>query len=137
MKPLIAALVLMPLVGAGSANAQQAERYQLQKTEKGYVRMDTQTGAMSICEQRDDQLVCRMAADERAAMAASDAGLEDRLRRLEERIAALEARQPHQMKPQETEQEFEQGLDRMERFFRRFMGVVKDFETTPEAPDRT
>ena len=33
----------------------------------GYVRMDTQTGEMSICEEKSGQLVCKMAADERTA----------------------------------------------------------------------
>ena len=29
--------------------------------------MDTQTGEMSICEERSGQLVCKLAADERSA----------------------------------------------------------------------
>ncbi|TIX77589.1 MAG: hypothetical protein E5V24_27965, partial [Mesorhizobium sp.] len=52
---------------AASAFSEEIDRYRLEKSATGYVRMDTQTGAMSICEERSGQLVCKMAADERAA----------------------------------------------------------------------
>jgi hypothetical protein len=32
--------------------AAEPDRYRLEKTESGYVRMDTRTGEMSICEER-------------------------------------------------------------------------------------
>ena len=60
---LAACLALMPLV-AVPAHANDAERYRLEKSANGYVRMDTQTGAMSICEEKEGQLVCRVAADD-------------------------------------------------------------------------
>ena len=44
-----------------------ANRFTMEKTENGFVRMDTLTGEMSICSEKADQLVCRLAADERRA----------------------------------------------------------------------
>lgn len=50
-------LILAALVSlvAASAFSEEANRYRLEKSATGYVRMDTQTGAMSICEERAGQ----------------------------------------------------------------------------------
>jgi hypothetical protein len=132
--------VLMPasmlLLVAAGAQAQETQRYQLEKTEKGYVRLDLQTGAMSICEDKDTQLVCRAAVEEKSGSASS--GDSDRLRQLERRVEVLE-RASGGKTLTDTDEEFEQGLTWMESFFRRFMGIAREFQREqPEAmPDRT
>lgn len=127
-----------------SAHSQEPDRYRMEKTESGYVRMDTRTGAMSLCRERSDQLVCTVAADERSAYQEDIDRLHARIDALERRVAGLEegggdgADLP-------SDQEFEQTMGLMERFFRRFMGIVKDLErdfggSEPQqepAPDRT
>lgn len=125
--------------------AQEAERYQLEKTDKGYVRLDTQSGAISICEEKASQLTCRAAIDEdRAAIdegkadAQAIAHLHSRLKAVEARLALLEQQQDSPAKAAQDEREFDQGLDRMESFFRRFMGIVSEFEGKQKpAPDHT
>src|SRR5690606_29834596 len=67
------------LAGAG-AHAQDAQRYRLEKSNDGFVRMDTQTGAMSICEEKGAQLVCRAAADERTAFQEEIERLQDQVK---------------------------------------------------------
>ncbi len=123
----LTALLLMPLL-AGGAEAQEA-RYRLEKSGSGYVRMDTATGEMSVCEERSGQLVCKLAADERSAFEDDIDRLEDRIRALDERIARLEAspaaRQENSLP---TEEEFEKTMGYMERFFRSFIGIVKELE---------
>lgn len=132
------ALVLM--AGLSPAQAQDdAERYQLQRTPDGYVRLDTSNGRMALCQERNGQLVCRMATEERAAYDRDLEGLQDRVDALEARIAALEGGNAAGLT---SEEEFEQTLGYMERFFRRFMGIVRDFEregndAPPADPDRT
>ena len=116
----------MILITAPAMAQEQVERYQLQRTDDGYVRLDTTTGAMSTCQEKNGQLICRMATDERAAYEGDLAQLQDRVDALETRLAALEAGRP--AASLSDEQEFEQTLGYMERFFRRFMGIVKDFE---------
>lgn len=136
MPKIIISLVFLAVLGA-TAHAQDAERYRLEKTEHGYIRMDTQTGAMSICTEKDAQLICRLAADESAARDAQAELLHARVDQLEKRVAKLEAA-PRTSEAVPSEKEFDQGLDRMESFFRRFMGIVRDLETEPKAqPDRT
>lgn len=136
---LIPASMLLVSMPADSL-AQDAERYQLERTDDGYVRLDSRTGRMSLCREQGDQLVCRYATDESRAYVDDIDSLRDRVEALEERLAALEGGSVP------SEEEFEQGLNYMERFMRRFMGIVQDFEerfgnsgdepTTPE-PDRT
>ena len=78
---------------AGLASAEETDRYRLEKSDNGYVRMDTVTGEMSICEERSGQLVCKLAADERAAFQDDIDRLQAKLDDVEdERVAKLEVR---------------------------------------------
>lgn len=121
------------------AAAQDVERYQLERTRDGYVRLDTQTGAMTLCREADGRLVCSPASQQGEATD-EIAELRERVQALETRLAGLESRAPVAGLP--PEEEFERGIGYMERFFRMFMGLVREFEderTPPErpAPDRT
>ena len=131
--------IAMACVALPAMAQEQVDRYQLQRTDDGYVRLDTKTGSMSICQENSGQLICRMASDERAAYEGDLDALEDRVDALEARLKTLEAGRPAASMP--DEQEFEQTLGYMERFFRRFMGIVRDFEQdnqpTQPQPDRT
>lgn len=121
--PAVAALATL---AAFPAAAQEVERYQLERTEEGYVRLDTVTGRMSICQEDGGQLVCKVAVEERQAYERRFDELHDRLDALDARIAALEAADPEAELP--DEEEFERTMTYMERFFRRFMGIVDDLE---------
>lgn len=120
------ALAALAVAMAVPALAQAEDRYQLERTRDGYVRLDTQTGRMSLCQERGDQLVCRMASEEQAAYDRDLDALQDKVDALADRLAALESRQPAANLP--SEEEFEQTLGYMERFFRRFMGIVGELD---------
>lgn len=125
----IAIVALAALIPAGPAFAQEEGRYRLERSGDGFVRMDAHTGVMSFCEQASGQLVCKPAADERAAYSAHVEGMERLIEELEGRVAALEreaAREPAPALP--STEEFEQSLTFMERFFRRFIDIVRDLE---------
>src|SRR5690349_20195176 len=74
MKTLIS-VISIAFLFAGAASAQQpkaasgdqANRFQLERTEHGLVRLDRQTGAMTLCRDENGTLACRMQPDERAA----------------------------------------------------------------------
>jgi len=122
----------------GLAFAQEAEgqRFQLERTENGLVRLDRQSGAISLCREENGALSCRMAADERAAY-------EQELELLEKRVTVLEERLKEGTSSRDFpgEAEIEQGLSIMERFMRRFMGIIEEFTNEREqqepAPSRT
>jgi len=127
-----ATALLAPLLAAAPASAETG-RYVMEKTAEGYVRMDTATGEMSICTEKSGQLVCKLAADERAAF-------QDALDRLEERVSRLEEKADRTLAVP-SEEEFDEGLDRMEKFFRRFLGIIEEQEKRENGggmlPDRT
>lgn len=137
---MLAAAALTALSVAPSA-AQDVERYRLERTDDGYVRLDTTTGRTTLCQERSGQLVCKMAVEERSAFEGQIDDLEARIDALENRLATLEAGGRSEELP--SEEEFEQTLGYMERFFRRFMGIVEEFDreekTIQPAPpaDRT
>jgi flagellar motility protein MotE (MotC chaperone) len=126
----INAIFAAPLVVVlASAGALAEDRYVLEKSDSGFVRMDRQTGEMSTCKQEGAALVCKLAADERTAyqdeidrLQAAMAALDQRVVKLENSLAArLESQLP-------TEEEFGKTLSYMERFLRSFMGIVKEMD---------
>lgn len=134
-------LLLVPAFLASSvlsAVAEDAGRYTLERSATGYVRMDTRTGEMSICEERSGQLVCKLAADERAAFQDEIDRLQTKLTGLEQRLAAVENNpilKPQNLLP--TEEQFEKSLSYMERFFRKFMDIVRDMDKTGSEQQKT
>lgn len=141
MRFAIAASVMGLMLGA--ASAQEADRYTMERTDQGYVRLDTRTGQMSICKENGSQLVCQLAADDRTAFEDEIDRLQGQLDAVERRVAALEAnRQPSSGVP--SEEEFEKTMSYMQRFFQGFVDIVKELDrdlrgSQPEgpAPDRT
>lgn len=134
--PSLSVLLALLALG-GPAAAQETERFTLERTEEGFVRLDNTTGETSICRERGRQLVCELATEDRHA-------LEDEIERLSERVTALEEA-IGQDAPAElpSEEEFNRTMGMMEQFFRRFFSIVEDLnrdfgsdEPAP-APDRT
>lgn len=129
---------VLVVLGAVPTVAQEpiANRFTLEKTENGFVRMDTQTGEMSICSEKEGQLVCRLAADERRAF-------EETLSDLSARVAALEQRlkiETLDVKPDgiPDEAELDRALNAMNKMMRGFFGMVeelrKEFDEGAENP---
>ncbi|EPF00171.1 hypothetical protein [Rhizobium grahamii] len=111
--------LLLPL-GVQAAET-EASRFQLERSGDHFVRLDRQTGAMSLCEEKDGTLVCRMAADERAAY-------EQELDRLSARVTALENKSIVN-KALPSDEEINRSIGIMERWMRSFMGIVKEFQS--------
>ncbi len=134
---LAACLAFAPLLAA-SAHANDADRYRLEKSADGYVRMDTETGAMSICQEKDGQLVCRVAADERGAFQDEIDRLQDRVKNLDERVAKLENSLSQKLESSlPSEEDFNKTMGYMERFLRSFMGIVRDMQKDEPVPQKT
>jgi hypothetical protein len=120
-KPIAIGLVALLLPLSAAAAEPDATRFQLERSGDHFVRLDRQTGAMSLCEEKDGALVCRMAADERAAY-------ESELDRLSERVTALENKSIVN-KALPSDAEIDRSIGIMERWMRSFMGIVKEFQS--------
>jgi exonuclease VII small subunit len=122
-------LIFVAALAAGSAQAEGEGRYRMEKTETGFIRLDTLSGDVSLCREQDGQIVCRMAADERAAF-------EKELDLLTKRVEALEkggATALTDAKPAlPTDEEIDRTMTIMEKMMQRFMGIVKNLEDGEE-----
>jgi parvulin-like peptidyl-prolyl isomerase len=123
----IAALAL--ILVASPAFAQSQDRYALEKSGDGFVRMDRQTGEMSYCTVEAGALACRAADGSAADRDAEIAKLQEAIAALDRRIVALENSLAARLESKlPTEEQFEQTMGYMERFLRGFMGIVRDME---------
>lgn len=142
MRPMPMPTTLFLMIATGFAAPALAEdtdvaRFALEKTDGGFVRLDRKTGALTLCQESDGTLTCRMTADERAAY-------EEDLARLEKRVEALEkslatGRPLTKGEPLPSDEEVERSIGIMERFMRSFFGLVEEFKQREEGttPDKT
>ncbi|MEQ1955705.1 hypothetical protein [Mesorhizobium sp. CN2-181] len=122
----------------------QDDRYVLEKSGDGFVRMDRKTGEMSTCAQDGASLVCKLAADERTAYQDEIDRLQQDMKVLDERVAKLENSLASRLESTlPSEEEFQKGLGYMERFLRSFRDTVQGFDKEPMSqggsagPDKT
>lgn len=124
---------LIVAAGAGgAAHAQNNPRFQMERAEGGFMIMDTLTGNTSFCRESGDGFVCSPAPGQRA----EDRTIEELRRKiteLEARVAALESERSGAA-DLPSDEEFDRTLNFMERFFRRFVDIVKGLETEDEKP---
>ncbi len=119
-------------LGATAAPAQEG-RFVMERTENGFVRLDTFTGELSACNTTEGQIVCRMAADERLALEQEIDALEDRIATLEEALA--ETPQGHGG-GLPSDEEIDRTFGMMEQMMRRFLGIIEEFDQDNEpSPD--
>jgi len=132
--PLLAGIGMM--LAVFPAAAQDSGRYTLQKSPNGYVRLDKQTGEITLCQENGGQIACRAAVDERKAMQDEIDRLDGKLDRLERRVSALEkAGSTPSASTLPSDADLDRTMNFMERFFRRFMGIVKEFNQNSTGTD--
>jgi hypothetical protein len=127
--PIVIAVLLAASLAANSALAQPAPpandawRFKLQKVDGGFLRLDSQTGQVSFCREKNTNWTCETVADDRAA-------LEGEIKRLNDRIAALEQQQHDPVNRFRTpsDQEIEQVMGFFEKMMKRFRGVVENLK---------
>lgn len=130
-------MIAVLAAGATSVVAEDSARFALEKTSDGYVRMDKTSGEMSICKEQDGQLVCRLAADDKGALADQLSQMDKRLGAIEEKLTKMEKSGVGPSSDMPTDEEFEKTMGYMEKFFRRFMGVVKELNDEEHGPQKT
>ena len=155
----VAAGAIVSALFAGQAVAQdKAGRYTMHKADDGFVRLDTQSGAMSLCRKSDDAWACQpMAgsdkADQRelAKLRRENAELREQIKQLGSRPAgggsgAYDPSDPPRPGARPggekssglrlpTEKEVDQALNYFENILKKFQDRLKRLERNQEDPE--
>ena len=97
-------------------------RYSMTPTQNGFLRLDTRTGAVSLCTVTGTSAQCRAAADDRTA-------LTEEIERLAQRNAQLEGSAGTRSLP--PADEMNRAMDVAEQFMRRMMRIMRDESKNP------
>lgn len=121
-------------------------RYTMTPVDGGFMRLDTETGAVALCVKKDSAWACEPVKDGTVApgrtseLEAENKALKDRVKALEESKGAT-ARAPDNSYPTEppggsvsqlpTEEEVDKAFDYIEGMYKKLRERIKKFETEP------
>ncbi len=139
--PVFAALVIAAAPGLAqtpsAAPATGDGRFVLRDTPDGLLRMDSRTGAISLCTRTAGSLACRLVPDDRAA-------LEQEIERLKAENETLKRGGTPAARPGQpggeglnlpSDAEVDRALSLAERIWRRLRGMIRESEENP-LPER-
>ena len=99
MRYLMALIIPLVLLAVYNAQADSQEtdagepgRYMMEQTQDGYIRLDTQTGVMSLCQRKNAGWTCEVIPDDRVALEEELHRLDDELKSLREQAARMSDR---------------------------------------------
>jgi len=138
MRALFIAIPVLAAVGLGAASSvvgqERQGRFAMSPVENGFVRLDTETGVMSICTQQDGRWTCRLMEDEAKALQDEVARLREEVSRLRAQAAVPDIPSPSDRPAPErklelpSEEEIDKALDYFENIFRKFRERLDRFE---------
>ena len=148
---LLAAIATIPAAAQTRDAPRDAPgRYTMQPVDGGFLRLDTQTGAVSMCRPGTGGTVAcqpsvgeqrQTSADERARLRTENIELKAEIKRLEEIAGIGRPGGPSVEPPAEkfqlpTEQDVDQALDYVERMYKKFRDRLQnlDKDTKPGTP---
>lgn len=138
-----AALIATGLSGAAYAETpgpggSASGRFSMSPVEGGFLRLDSETGAVAICARSGSgEWACKAVEGPMSGSSLSDLSrLEEENRELKDRIRSLEdLNAPPGGKAQlPTEEEIDQALSYLERVYKKFRDRMKDLEKPEPAP---
>ena len=133
---LFSAIALALLVGAAPDADQAGGRYRMTPAEGGaFLRLDTQTGAMSVCQRKDGRWACEAVPDERRALETEIDRLKSEVKRLEELLALPDPGTPDGKRAQRSgpklslpsEEDIDRAMDYAQRMMRKFKERMREF----------
>ena len=124
-------LALLFALAAAPAAAQTAGRFTFQPVDGGLMRLDTETGQVSLCTKAGDSYACRSVADDRAAMMDEI----ERLKRDNEQLrqAAGKAQGPAAKLQIPSEEEIDKAMGLVETLMRRMLRTFRDEAPQPQS----
>lgn len=114
-------------------------RFSFAPTEGGYLRLDSTTGQVSFCSQRAAGWACQLVPDDRAALDAEIARLQDEISKLKAETAQAAPPRPQaELTPRSgngdsalrfpSREEMERARAAVERAWRRMVEMIYDFQ---------
>ena len=158
LSTLAAGVIASAILTSQAVAQDRAGRYTMHKAEDGFVRLDTQSGAMSLCRKSDDAWACEpMAgshrADQRelAKLRRENAELREQIKQLGSRPADRSGGEVDPSDPPRpgarsgggtssglrlpTEKEVDQALNYFENILRKFQDRLKRLERNQDNPE--
>ena len=133
---LFSAIALALLIGAAPDADQAGGRYRMTPAEGGaFLRLDTQTGAMSVCQRKDGRWACEAVPDERRALETEIDRLKSEVKRLEDLLALPDPGTPDGKRAQRSgpklslpsEEDIDRAMDYAQRMMRKFKERMREF----------
>jgi hypothetical protein len=141
---LLAGLSWAALISNALADPAATEkgRYAMTPVEGGFMRLDTETGAVALCTRKGETWACEPVND-KSATSEDASKLEAENKALKERLKNLEAGTPPNPVPEgppggitklPTEKEVDEALDYVERMYKKFRDRLQKIEPAPTTP---
>jgi hypothetical protein len=136
---LLPAVVMLGLGAQAASGQDRPGRFTMAPIDGGFARLDTETGAMSLCTAQNGQWSCEPMGDSATSwrqkierLESENAALKAEIERLEKNLAPGEPRK-HAERPQRqfelpSEEDVDRAFDYAERLFRKFRERLKQFQ---------
>ena len=139
---LISAFALAALTGA-APDEERGGRFVMTPVEGGFLRMDSHTGAVSMCQRMSGKWACEAVADDRRALeseierlGAENRQLGDAIRRLEEQLGSgapgdrdRRADRSGQRLQLPSEEDVDRAMSYIQRMMRKFKDKLRELES--------
>jgi hypothetical protein len=126
MHRLLIAIVAVMLCGSDARAAEIAGRYVLEKVEQGFLRLDSETGAMALCSAKADVWECQTIKDQGLDLTAEIGRLKAENDRLKARVTELEKGSGPIKLP--SDQEVDRMIDIFGKMFDRFLDFAREMD---------
>ena len=132
-----ATLLLLALVSsqAGAVETSAPGRYAFVPAERGTLRLDTATGAVSLCAGDAEKLACTLLPDDAGDRNEATSQLEERVKALEERVAALQSQASATSNALTDAESMDKVMILTDRMMRQLFGMVRDMKREFERED--
>ena len=114
-------------------------RYAIQSSDNGFVRLDTESGAISHCKRMEGTWRCDAITEDKAVLekqvgvlSAQVETLSTEIDRLKGEIATLKTGPPQTSLTPKEEREFDKAMGFAERLMKRFFEIVRDLKGDEE-----
>ena len=129
-------IALLAAAAAAEAPDDGKGRFSMSPVEGGFLRLDKETGSVSLCARKADRWACEAVEDRTktvddkvARLESENASLKDRVKSLEDSLAtAKPAGQPDVKIQIPSEEEIDKAMDYVERIFKKFRDRIGRME---------